>query len=73
MKITITPEKGEKGKKIVYNKVHEFALVATALRGDLIPHPINHTYGDTYVLFGKLEELKERLRKLHGVNSSTVS
>jgi len=62
MKIVITPEKEEKFEEVVYTNIFEFALTATRLRGDIIPDPINHTDGNPFILIGKLEELKERLR-----------
>jgi len=67
MKITIEAEveqeKKNLKKPIIYNKVFEFALIGTATKQDIIPYSVAHTHGDPFVLIGKLEELKERLRK----------
>ena len=67
MIITIEPSKGEDFDLVVYKDVSEFALTATSMRGKVLPNPINHTHGDPFVLIGKLEELKERMRaKVNG-------
>ncbi len=69
MKITIESENDEEksrfGEGKVFNKVCEFALTGIALEANVLPHHFNLTHGDTFVLFGKLEELKERLRVVH--------
>lgn len=68
MKITIEPETDTERKQCeprTYAKVCEFALVGTQLEGDVLPRPIVHTHGDTLVLFGKLAEAQERLRRFH--------
>lgn len=67
MRIIIEADKKEEKdiKRTVYNGVVEFALSGTLVEGEIIPKPFNRTHGDTFVLYGKLAELQERLRKLH--------
>lgn len=70
MKITISPEGDEKQEEIVYEKVFDFALVASRMRGDVVYEPINHSMGNQYILIGRLHEMIERLRDLNGTDSS---
>jgi len=67
MKITIEPDSDfdEDVSVKEYKGVYEFALTGTMLDGGVLPHAFNHTHGNTFVLIGKLEELKERLRRYH--------
>ena len=69
MKITIEPETDDEKTKFgdtrILTKVCEFALTGIALEADILPHHFNLTHGDTYVLFGKLAELQERIRTIH--------
>jgi len=71
MRIEIHPETKEEKKdfqKKIYENVYEFALTGSYLEAKVKPSSFNHTQGDTIVLFGKLEELKERLRAFHDAN-----
>lgn len=68
MKIKISPEKDDKFEEVTYDKVFEFALVASRMRGDVVYDPINHSCGDKYILIGRLTEMIERLRDIDGAN-----
>jgi len=71
MKIIIEPDKKEEKdvQRVVYSGVVEFGLCGTLVEGDILIKPFNRTHGDTFVLIGKLEELKERLRKFNDANT----
>lgn len=62
MRITIEKDDGD---KTVFEHVTEFTLVGTDMQGKVMPTPINVSYGNSFVLIGKLEEMKERLRQYH--------
>ena len=62
MKIIIKPENENEPKETIYDNVCEFAICGYRMRGDIIYDSINHSHGDKYILIGKLEELKERLK-----------
>lgn len=76
MKITIETENENEreqfGDNKVLHKVCEFALTGIALEAGVLPHHFNLTHGDTFVLFGKLEELQERIRVMHNSNLRSV-
>lgn len=64
MKIIIEPDvKGEKGEKRVFTNVFEFAIVGTFVDKGIRRCSFSDCYiEDRFVLIGKLEEIKERIR-----------
>lgn len=68
MKIIIVPDSREERKilgkdKLEYLNVFEFALTGRCMRQKLLEGNFSHLHiADKFVLMGKLEELKERLR-----------
>jgi len=66
MRIEIIPENEKEAKdleKKVYENVYEFAMTGSLFKEKVKYEPFNHLYvDDMFVLLGKLEELKERLK-----------
>lgn len=62
MKITIEMDDGD---TTVFSHVAEFALVATDIPTVSCPVAVNISHGNSFVLVGRLEEMKERLRQHH--------
>ena len=64
MKITIEPDMPEEDEiqSKTYNNVTEFVLGGTSMEQKVLPRPFSYTHGDKYVLIGKIEEIKERIR-----------
>jgi len=65
MRITIEPETDEEREKFeekVFENVYELIVAGSFMQGGILPKPFSHSQGDLYVLMGKIEEVKERLR-----------
>ena len=70
MKITISPETEDEQKygEVVFENVFEYGLVGSLMASKVVPQDFNRSHGDTYKIYGRLEELQERLRKHHGLD-----
>ena len=65
MKIIIEPEKGEDLERFEVKNVYQFAIVGDLMDKKTLPRPFTKSYGDPYVLQGKLHELDKRLDDYH--------
>ncbi len=64
MRVTYEPDMpGEDNlKKVVHEKVFEFAIVGTNMVNEVVPTPISHSHGkEISRMIGQLEQLKVEL------------